>query len=455
METDEKKSGKSVSWKRRILRWLLTAAVVLLLALAAFVLSVPYLLTHVPIPELEFDLSPRIKGKLAELVESKKATVDLDIRRGKPDGFRVRAKGRLLDWRYTATANVRFGFIRADGDLRLSLDGTDWMLYADFSGTGAKDWRFNANVKEREISRDDPVLASVLSRLGSPMTKDLAFSGSFSLDAEGSCTPKRPVPAWSARGGVKNLDASLVTPGGTPVEISALRLRFGVDAIADHRDIAPMFPRADSVTAAGFVLSNAFASVRATERSYLVTEAGADCCGGELRLYSLFLDPEKLSAGATVFADGIDAGQVLSRLAYFRGQASGRLHGKMPFFLKDGRELHIKNTYLFSTPGETGKMRIDDPKPILDNLALGGVPEAERGNLAKVLADLDYNVLKIELARGEDGEDSTLGIKIEGSATRGNTTVPVNLNIAFHGDVDEIVNLGLKFKRHTGKEKQK
>ena len=71
METDEKKSVKSVSWKRRILRWLLTAAVVLLLALAAFVLSIPYLLTHVPIPELEFDLSPRIKGKLAELTNPK------------------------------------------------------------------------------------------------------------------------------------------------------------------------------------------------------------------------------------------------------------------------------------------------------------------------------------------------------------------------------------------------
>ena len=81
--------------------------------------------------------------------------------------------------------------------------------------------------------------------------------------------------------------------------------------------------------------------------------------------------------------------------------------------------------------------------------ALAGVPEAERENLSKVLADLDYNVLKVELKRGKDGEDSSLGLKIEGSATRGNTTVPVNLDVTFHGDLDQLINTGMKLRRKT------
>ena len=165
MEEETNKEAKTVGWKRRILRWLLMAAVLSVVAIAAFVLSIPYLLTHVPIPELEFDLSPHVKGRLAEIARSKTATVDLDIKRGKPDGFRVRAKGMLLDWPYTATANVRFGFVRADGDLTLSIDGTDWRLYADFSAQGAKAWRFNANIAERPVSQDDRLLADVISRL--------------------------------------------------------------------------------------------------------------------------------------------------------------------------------------------------------------------------------------------------------------------------------------------------
>ena len=423
------------------------ATLALAILLVVFILSIPFLLTHVPIPTLEFDLAPVLGEKTAALVERKKATVDLDIRRGKPDGFRIRADGRLLDWTYHATANVRFGFVHAKGDLSLTLDGTDWRLDADFDARGAKDWRFHASVPETHITQEDPVIAPVLSRMNLSAVSNLVFAGAFSLEADGSSTPKRPVPAWTVRGSVKGIDATIDTAAGKSVRIDNLRLRFGADGLADHRDIAPLFPRADAIELAGFTISNVFASVRATEKSYLVTEAGANCCGGELKLYSLFLDPKSLTTGATVFVDGVDAGKVLAHVSAFRGDASGRLHGKLPFFLKNGKTLSLKNAYLFSTPGEMGKVRIANAAPILDNLARGGVDQATRDNLSKALADLDYSVLKVELRRGEDGESSSLGLKIEGSATRGKTTVPVNVNVTFHGDLDQLINTGMKLSR--------
>lgn len=452
MKDEAEKPEKSASRGKRRRRRLLAAAVIFAAAAAALVVSVPCILVHAPLPKLSFDLSNHIDGILAEITRSKTVTAELEISRGWPDGFRIDAKGRILDWPYTAVANVRFGFIRADGDLALSIDGTTWRLFADFSAQSADEWRINANIAERPVSQDDILIADILSRVMPGTFSNLVFNGTFSLDAEAWSTEKRPVPAWSARASLKDTDARFETAPGEFVEAKNLRARFGADAIADHCDIAPMFPRADSISAAGFVLSNVYANVRATERSWLVTEAGADCCGGELRLYSMFLDPENLNAGATVFADGIDAGEILRKLSFFKGQASGRLHGKLPFFFKDGRSLHIKNTYLFSTPGETGKMRIDDPTPLLDNLATGGLPEEMRDNLAKALSDLDYKVLKFELSRGDGREASTLAVKLEGSATCGKTTVPVNLDLAFHGDFDELLNLGLKFGRQTDKE---
>ncbi len=447
MEEEKISIDKPMARSRRRLWWLPRAAIVCVAALVLLVLSMPFIITIVPIPEIEFNLSSLLKGKLAEIAKSKTASIGLYIRRGDSSGFRIRAKGHLLDWPYTAIANVHFGLVRMDGNASLALDGTGWHLYADFAIAGKRDWRFNATISEHAISHDDQLLSGVLSRLAPSVASNLVFSGSFALDAEGSCTKERPVPAWSARAALKGVDASFKAKDGTSIETKNLRLRLGVDAIANHRDIAPMFPRADSVSAAGFVLSNAFASVRATERSYLVTEAGADCCGGELRLYSLFLDPEKLSAGATVFADGVDAGEVLSHVSGFHGQASGRLHGKLPFSLRNGRELHLKNAYLYSTPGETGKVRIEDSRPILDNLAMGGVSEDVRDNLSKALADLDYNILKVQLTRGNDGDDSSLAIKLEGSATHRETTVPVNIDVTFRGDLDQLVNTGMKLKR--------
>ena len=122
-------------------------------------------------------------------------------------------------------------------------------------------------------------------------------------------------------------------------------------------------------------------------------------------------------------------GEVLAHVSGFRGEATGRLHGKMPFFLKDGRELRFRDAYLFSTPGETGRVRVSDPGPILDSLALGGVPEDTRDNLAKALGNLDYTVLRVVLRRGEKGAFA-LSLMLRGSATCGKTTVPVNFDVS-------------------------
>ena len=124
------------------------------------------------------------------------------------------------------------------------------------------------------------------------------------------------------------------------------------------------------------------------------------------------------------------------------------LFRKIPFFLKDGKQFRFRNAYLFSTPGETGKVRVADSRPILDNLALGGVPEDVRGNLAKALANLDYTVLRVELKRDyADDSNSSLGLVLQGSATSGKTTVPVNLNVTFRGDFEQLVNAGMKLRR--------
>ena len=112
--------------------------------------------------------------------------------------------------------------------------------------------------------------------------------------------------------------------------------------------------------------------------------------------------------------------------------------------MKDGRTLSFRDAYLFSTPGETGTVRVEDAAPILDCLTLGGVDADTRGNLAKALANLDYSVLKVELKRGENDAESSLGLRIEGESTCGKTTVPVKLDVTFHGALEQLVNTGMK-----------
>ncbi|MBQ3344590.1 MAG: YdbH domain-containing protein [Kiritimatiellae bacterium] len=431
-------------WAKR----LIITVVTLLLVVIVLVLSVPLIIPYVPLPEIDFDASPYLKGKAAQLVQNHRVKAHLDVSRGENGGFRIRAEGLMLDWPFTATAKVGFGLVRAHGSFSAKLTDTTLRLVGDFDVKSTKDWRFAVLVPEARLSSDDAILGLMLPRLDMPAVTNLSCSGTLSLSADGECTPKRPLPSWSAEGSLSGVCASMdVGKKARPVKVNNLRIRFGAKGLADWREISPMFPHADSVEAYGVVLTNVFASIRATDRAYLVTEAGAGCAGGELKLYSLFLDPEKLSAGATIYADGVDAGEVLARVSGFRGEATGRLHGKLPFYLKDGKELRLRNAYLFSTPGETGKVRIADARPMLDKLAMGGVSEDVRGNLSKALANLDYTVLRVQLRRGEREEDSSLGLKLEGTASQGGATVPVNLNVTFRGDLDQLVNTGMKFSR--------
>ena len=95
--------------------------------------------------------------------------------------------------------------------------------------------------------------------------------------------------------------------------------------------------------------------------------------------------------------------------------------------------------------GMESEMMISDEEIML----VGDDFVVAESDFSKQKEEENNNAFKVELKRGKDGEDSSLGLKIEGSATRGNTTVPVNLDVTFHGDLDQLINTGMKLRRKT------
>ena len=201
-------------------------------------------------------------------------------------------------------------------------------------------------------------------------------------------------------------------------------------------------------------MTNFSASVRMTEKSLLVTQASAGLCGGKVNVYSLTLNPETLNAGFTLFVDDVETGDLLSHLNGFNGEASGRLHGKVRLFVrKGGKAVRLSDAFLYSTPGEIGKLQLEDATPVTDNLALAGIDDATRANVANALNDLDYSVLKLNLRR-TSGKNATLSVNLTGTATRGELSVPVNLTLNFNGELEQIINTGLGYSNlMKGKQK--
>ena len=81
------------------------------------------------------------------------------------------------------------------------------------------------------------------------------------------------------------------------------------------------------------------------------------------------------------------------------------------------------------------------------NLAVGhfyNAPFREAcASLEQALRNLDYDVLRLDLTRGEDGENR-LAIRLDGSAAEGKKKTPVNLRLNLNGDIEETINVAIE-----------
>ena len=330
------------------------------------------------------------------------------------------------------------------GDLRVSLLNTPWRVNAKFAASCCE-WSVAATMPEVSFDERDAVLQALLRQHPVTAVSNLVFSGSVALDAKAERTFRKPVPVWSAKLPIRDLSLSLMAKG-KPYSVTGFSVTPAASGIADHVDIRPAYPWAKAVSAAGFELSDFFAAVRVSEKAVLVTEASAGFCGGQVNLYSAFLDPKNLNTGLTLFLNDVHAGEALALFRGFSGEASGRLHGKVRLFLLKGESVRLSDAFLYSTPGEIGKLRLTDPASVTDGLSLAGFDEAAQANVADALTDLDYSVLRLNLKRGE-GKSATLSTTIRGSATRGQLTVPVDLTLNVNGELEQLVNAGLSYSK--------
>ena len=329
------------------------------------------------------------------------------------------------------------------GKFEITFADSPWHATAEF-GASCCEWSASVKMDETPFSENDTVIRTLLGKYPVTAVSNLTFSGSIALDAKIERTFHLPVPTWTAKLPIRDLSAEF-TMEDKPYAIKGLSLTPGARGIADYLELTPMIPRASSLSADGFVMTNLFATVRLTEKAILITQASAGLCGGKVNVYSLTLNPETLNAGFTLFVDDVETGELLSHLNGFNGEASGRLHGKVRLFVREGgKAVRLSDAFLYSTPGETGKLKLNDPTPVTDNLALAGLDEVTRSNVADALTDLDYSVLRLNLKPNKD-KTATLSTTIRGTATRGKTSAPVDITLNFNGALEQLINTGLGY----------
>lgn len=326
---------------------------------------------------------------------------------------------------------------------RLGFRGSSWALDATASvGTNGA-FETDAALPAVSLSPDDPVSASLLARCFDSNAL-VALSGSATGAVRFAQGPDDPVASWSAAVRFRDLDLDLRS-GETPVRLRGAGSLLRMDGYGGRTSLRPFGIRYRELAAGDrLALSDGSFWFRTDDlSSFLLTEGSTGFCGGKIRIYALHLDLEHLNAGFTLYLDDLDAGELLALLPGVEGSATGTIHGKIPLALKDGRKVRLRDAYLYSPPGQVGKLRLTKTDAVIENLRAAGVPRSTCDDLRIALADLDYTVLRMDLRQNRDGT-GRLAVLLEGSATEGNTTIPVSLDLGFNGQLQDFVNVGIR-----------
>lgn len=435
---------------RRLVKFLCLTSALLFGGVMLFLSTFRFVAPFLPYPDLSYDLTSNLNTAVADLFRNKSITAHFNVRRDAREGLHIKATGTLLDWPYILDVygNYSLFSLAAEGSYVLMLEGTSAKLNGEFFVT-PKTYRVSARMPRMTLTERDDVFGPLAKQLAGETISNLTFSADCELTAHVEKTRDVPVPVWSVQGKLTDSEASGVVRG-SPFAVKGVGLVYGAEGIANHIAIQPIFVRAKSVEYAAYFAENAYLTLMKSPSAFLITEAGARMYGGDVKIYSLYLDPQRLTTGFTLMVDDIDANEVLCRIDSFSGSATGRLHGKIPLSLYEGKSLRLGRAFLYSTPGETGELHLTGSDSFRDHLRATGMDSDMTDNLARAFSNLSYTALKFDLRPESDG-DMALTMKVEGSASEGRVTVPVSVAVTFHGDIHRLINMSLKTIRKRDK----
>ncbi len=338
--------------------------------------------------------------------------------KAEPDAFALSASGR--------TVNVLFGARVAGSNVGVALK-------ASVPLDDPRQMAIDVTVAEAEISAGDALAGLVRDK-----TKGAEFSGRVAAEAQVLFWGTHPRIA----GRVRLLDGQ-VRKDKLAVEGLSVDMPFqkGISFRTIDRPVVS-FMRAQ---AGNVRLDQGSLTFQLTEKEFFVDRMEVGCCKGSLNAYSVHLNLKNPKDDFVVYADRIDLGEALMMVFPFKGMMQGVLYGRFPVGFDKGH-VKLSNGFLYSLPGQRGKLKLEDSTQMGSLLDKAGIKGEVQVPLAKALSDMDFSTFKMDLEPGQ-GEEGTLRIKLGGQSNDKEWPAPVDLNLNLHGPLEELLNMGLNVSR--------
>lgn len=180
-------------------------------------------------------------------------------------------------------------------------------------------------------------------------------------------------------------------------------------------------------------------------KSIFIEDARMTWCQGTVQAYALALDLPRPEVDLTLYADSVQVGCVLSHIKGFKGTGTGELYGKIPLSYRKGR-LDYGEGYLYTEPGETASLRIEDAGLLTASLAHAAGSDERLAIAQDALKDFRLNTFRIKTDPAAAEDEPKVKIYMVGHPREDPAVGPIHLTINLKGVLQEILNLGLRLR---------
>ena len=112
-----------------------------------------------------------------------------------------------------------------------------------------------------------------------------------------------------------------------------------------------------------------------------------------------------------LYCDRLNLAKVLEQFGAASVEAEGQLNGRIPIQIKNG-QLSFKDGFLFTTPGQPGKIRMKDTEILTAGIPKDSPQYVQMELARKALEDYDYTWAKLNLTT--EGENLLLNMQLDG-----------------------------------------
>ncbi len=150
-------------------------------------------------------------------------------------------------------------------------------------------------------------------------------------------------------------------------------------------------------------------------QSILVEKSHFNWCDGNVDAPAIRFKSGTEDYNLILYCDRLNLAKVLEQFGAASVSADGELNGRIPLRYQMGK-LSFKDGFLFTTPGESGKIRMTDTEILTAGIP-PDTPQYVQMELArKALEDYDYSWAKLNLTT--EGEDLLLNMQLDGKPAK-------------------------------------